>query len=80
MSEQSEHEIRDAAPVLPNKILLEAGEIYGSEQSGITKGMFRKAVDAGAITPVSIPGRKRRHKYRRDEVIRIFRLEEKGRG
>lgn len=62
-------------PILPEKVLLEAGEIYGSPRAGITKGMFYAAVDSGLLKGVLPGGRKARRKYRRTEVVRVFRLE-----
>lgn len=58
---------------LPKKDLLEAGEIYGAEV-GITKGMLYDAVSVKALRQIPIPGRKRRHKYSREEVMRVFKL------
>lgn len=62
--------------ILPMKTLLEAGEIHGSPESGITKGTFYAAVQCGAIRKVKVPGRKIRSKYCRDEVMRAFGLKD----
>jgi hypothetical protein len=61
--------------ILPEKALLEAGEIFRSKRAGITKGMFYDAISAGVIKPIRIPGRKVRHKYSRDEIMRVFKLD-----
>lgn len=61
---------------LPEKELLEACEVYGAGV-GITKGMLYDAVAVGALRRIPIAGRKRRGKYLRFEVVRVFKLEER---
>jgi hypothetical protein len=61
---------------LPEKELLEACEVYGCG-IGITKGMLYDAVAVGALRRISIAGRKRRGKFLRRDVVRVFKLEER---
>lgn len=60
--------------ILPMKTLLEAGDVYGSPEAGITKGTFYAAVLCGAIRKVKVPGRKKRSMYCRTEVMKAFGL------
>lgn len=57
---------------LPNKIFLRRSEILSC--ADVTERTFRKAIKSGLIKKIVFPGGKYA-KFRRDEVVRVFRLQ-----
>ena len=55
-------------------VYVKPADVFGS-RLGITRKMFYKAVNSGALTGVVLPGCVH-HVYRRDEVLRVFGIEE----
>jgi len=60
---------------LPRRCYLTRGEIVGADV-GVSKGDIRKAVACGVLKRHLFPGRTRRGKYDRDELIEVFKLKE----
>lgn len=57
---------------LKESIYVKPADVVGS-RIGVTRKMFYKAVESGALKGVVMPGCVH-HVYRRDEVLRVFGL------